>query len=129
MELFDFINDVSHEKKNIFREISENEEKKYPSYLINRYFSFFPDTLFYANEMNKCQYVSGRENHHFYLYALRKKKRFTKWLKTEKIEEENLIMEAYSCSRQKAKEYLKILTPKQIENIKNMYHHLNTNKT
>ena len=129
MELFDFINDASHEKKNIYKELSEQEEKKYPTYLVNKYFSFFSDTIFYANEVNKCQHLTGKDVHYFYLNSLRKKKRFTKWLKTEKIDDETLIMKVYSCSRQKAKEYLKILTKDQINTIKDTYHHLNTDKT
>ena len=129
MELFDFINDVSHEKKNIYKELSEREEKKYPTYLVNKYFSFFSDTIFYANEVNKCQYLTGKDIHYFYLNTLRKKKRFTKWLKTEKIEDEELVMQVYSCSRQKAKEYLKILSKEQIQSIRDTYHHLNTNKS
>lgn len=52
MELFDYINDASYDKKDVLRDVPDREEKRYPAYLVNRYFSFLPDTLFFANEMN-----------------------------------------------------------------------------
>jgi len=129
MELFDYINDASHGKQDVFKDMPEREEKKYPAYLINRYFSFMPDTLFYANELNARAYLDNKLKHHFYLHGLRKKKRFTKWFKSEEIPNLKLIQSIYECSETKAKEYLRILSDEQINVLKETYHHLITDKS
>jgi len=129
MQLFDYINDASHGKQDVFKDMPEREEKKYPAYLINRYFSFMPDTLFYANELNARAYLDNKLKHHFYLHGLRKKKRFTKWFKSEEIPNLKLIQSIYECSETKAKEYLRILSDEQINVLKETYHHLITDKS
>ena len=129
MELFDYINDASHEKKDVFKDLAEREEKKYPAYLINRYFSFLPDTVFFANEMNFRSHVDNKLKHHFYLHGLRKKKRFTKWFKSQEIPDLEFIKQVYECSDRKAKEYLILLSPEQIQTLKETYHHLIITKT
>lgn len=129
MELFDYINDASYGKTDVFKDLPDREEKKYPAYLINRYFSFMPDTIFFANEMNQHTHLDNKLKHHFYLYGLRKKKRFTKWIKSEEIENLHFIKLVYECSETKAKEYLKILSYEQIATLKEEYHHLTDAKT
>ena len=129
MELFDYINDASYDKKDVLRDVPDREEKRYPAYLVNRYFSILPDTLFFANEMNMRSHVYNKLKHHFYLHGLRKKKRFTKWVKTDKNDNLEFIKQVYECSEQKAKEYLRILSEKDIETLKETYHHLITHKS
>jgi hypothetical protein len=125
MELFDFINDLNYGKKDVFLELSEKEEKKYPSYTINRYFSFMPDTVFFANEMNLRSGLDNKLKHHFYLFGLRKKKRFTKWLKDEKDSDLEYIKLAYNCSERTAREYKQVLTNSDIDQIRGVYKDLN----
>lgn len=125
MELFDYINDINYEKKDVFSEINEKEEKRYPGFAINRYFSFMPDTIFYANEVNLRFGMDNKLKHHFYLYGLRKKKRFTKWLKEEESEHLTLVKTAYNCSERTAKEYMRLLTESQLNELKDIYRHLN----
>jgi hypothetical protein len=129
MELFDYINDASFIKKDVFKDMPEREEKKYPAYLINKYFSFLPDTLFFANELNLRSHIDNKLKHHFYQHSLRKKKRFTKWLKPEEFKELEFIQQVYECSAVKAREYLRLLTPEQIISLKDTYHHLITVKS
>lgn len=54
----------------------------------------------------------------FLLHSLRKKKRFSPWLRQEKIDNIELIKQYYGYSNEKAQQALKILTPDQIEYIK-----------
>lgn len=129
MELFDYINDASYDKKDAFNNLPEREEKRYPAYLINRYFSFLPDTIFFANEMNIRSHLDNKLKHHFYLHGLRKKKRFTKWFKNEEIPDLEFIKQVYACSDRKAKEYLTLLSSDQIQHLKETHHHLITKKT
>ena len=128
MELFDYIGDVGYEKRDVFKTMQQWEEKKYPGYLINKYFSFLPDTIFFANEMNFRSHLDNKMKHHFYLHGLRKKKRFTKWIKPEDVENLEFIKQVYDCSNRKAKEYLSILTPTQIESLKETFRHIITLK-
>lgn len=124
MDLFDYINDASYDKKDVFRDLPEREEKKYPAFLINRYFSFLPDGIFLANEMNQNAHIDNKLKHQFYLHSLRKRKRFTKWVKPEEYPDLDFIKQVYSCSTVKAKEYITILSVSQIEQLKESHHHL-----
>ena len=82
----------------------------YNAYLTNKFFSYHPDTLFFANEMNKAYKLTNEEQYLFYLYAITyKKKRFSKFHKAEKINNEiTALMEKYSINKEVAKQYLKI---------------------
>jgi hypothetical protein len=51
MSPFDFLNSINDTKKDLFDD--PQAEKDYNSYLINRGLSYFPDTVLYANEMNR----------------------------------------------------------------------------
>ena len=50
--------------------------------------------------------------------SMRKRKRFSKWLKKESIEDLELIKEYYDYSDTKAKEALEILTPDDLDDIR-----------
>lgn len=92
-------------------------EKDYTGYVANIYFSFFPDTIFFANEINKY-HLEAKRNHDFYYYSLSKGKRYSKWIKAEKSNELDIISEAYHVSRKKAKEILRLLDDDDMETIR-----------
>jgi hypothetical protein len=50
--------------------------------------------------------------------TINKRKRFAKWEKPLDDADVELIMEYYSVSRQRAEEYKKLLTPDQLDTIK-----------
>ena len=52
MTPFDYLNAINLTKKNIFAE-DPLADKEYVPYIVNRGLSYFPDTVLYANEMNK----------------------------------------------------------------------------
>ena len=56
--------------------------------------------------------------YHFLLNIVRKKKRFAKWLKAEKLKDIEYVKEYYGYSNEKAKSALSILNKQQIETIK-----------
>jgi len=95
-----------------------DSESKYPPYIINRCYSGFIDTILLANEMNLNSHIDKKLQYDFYINIIRPKKRFSPWLKKEKLDSLEYIKEYYGYSDEKAKVALKILTDEQIEFIK-----------
>ena len=111
MNPFDFVKSITYTKKDIMNDLNESE---YESYLVNRALSYHQDCLLYANEMNRRFELSVRLQYHYLLNTIRKRKRFAKWIKPEKIDDLNIVMEYYQVSRAKAEEYLNILSENNI---------------
>ena len=65
MSPFDFVNAVSHNKKDLMEDTAV--EKLYQPYLVNKALSYFPDTVMYANEMNQHHLVDSKLQFHFFL--------------------------------------------------------------
>jgi hypothetical protein len=119
MNPFDYVKAINA-KKDLIRE-SESPalaEKGYDPFLTNRALSYHSDTLWYANEMNQVPNTDKLLQYDYLLHSVRKGKRFSKWFKPTKVEGEDLIMEYYKCNSNRAKEYAKILTIEQIEDIR-----------
>jgi len=118
MNLSEILSSINHNKENILRERDEREEKQYAPYVINRCLSYFPDTIFLVNSMNCIPNVDKRMHYEFLLTSVRKRKRFSKWLKKEQDIRLDWIKEYYNVSEKKAREYISFLTDEQIEDIK-----------
>lgn len=118
MNLSEILSSINHNKENILRDRDEREEKQYAPYVINRCLSYFPDTIFLVNSMNCIPNVDKRMHYEFLLTSIRKRKRFSKWLKKEQDIRLDWIKEYYNVSEKKAREYISFLTDEQIEDIK-----------
>jgi hypothetical protein len=117
---FDYINDISENKKNIVAN-SENPElaaNLYQPYLTNMAFSYYQDTVYMANLMNQNSHINNNMQYDFLFSIIRKRKRFSKWHKTKKDENAEVIMEYYACSFRRAQEYAAILSEEQMKIIK-----------
>ena len=117
MELKDWLNSINTNKNNLIDE-DIDLEKKYPSYIINRCLSGHIDAVMFANEMNKHPNLSKKLQYDFFLNSLRKRKRYSPWLRKEQIENLELVKQYYGYSNEKASQALKILTKEQINFIK-----------
>lgn len=93
-------------------------EKKYTPYIINRCYSGFIDTILLANELNMNTHLDKKMQYDFYINIIRPKKRFSPWLRKDKIESLECVKEYYGYSDEKARTALKILTKEQIAFIK-----------
>ena len=82
-ELKDWLNSINFNKQNLIEE-DPAEIKNYPPYIINRCLSGHLDCIMFANEMNKYSFLDKDMQYSFYLNTLRKKKRFSPWLRKEK---------------------------------------------
>lgn len=115
---FDWINSVQQTKEDLM--VDEYMEKSYNSYIVNRGLSFGADTVIYANEMNSRPHIDKRLQYDFLLNSIPAKKRFNKWIKTETVDNIDIIKEYYGYSDEKAKQALDVLTPEQISDIRNL---------
>ena len=116
---FDFMNAASFSKDDLIRnsDIPEHTEKMYSAYVVNRGFTNFEDTILHANEMNMRHGLFAGAQFDYYKAVLRKRKRFSKWPKSDKYINLDAIQEVYQCNRTVAKQYLKVLNKEQLETI------------
>jgi len=120
MTPFDFINDASFDKKNLMRG-TENDamaEKGYNPWLTNIAFSQHADSILAANLMNQYHFLDHRPQYEFFLNMLRPRKRFGKWPKRSEDDVLTLVCKTYQCSPSVGREYLKILTEEQLNEIR-----------
>ena len=117
MELKDWLNSINQTKQNL---IEENPDvvKEYPPYIINRCLSAHIDCILFANEMNINHHADKDLQYSFYLNSLRKRKRFSPWLRKDKVGDLECVKSYYGYSNEKASQVLKILTKEQINYIK-----------
>ena len=116
-ELKDWLNSINFNKTNLIEE-DPSTIKDYAPYIINRCLSGNIDSILFANEMNKYSFLDKDMQYSFYLNTLRKKKRFSPWLRKDKVTDLEIIKQYYGYSNEKASNALKILTPEQISYIK-----------
>jgi hypothetical protein len=117
-ELKDYLNAINHKKEDLMADDDGLWEKKYPTYIVNKALSSFPECLLYANEMNKMHHLDKKLQFQFFLNSIRPKKRFSKWLRSSKIKNLEYVKEYYGYSNEKAKQALEILNDDQLEEIK-----------
>jgi len=118
MKLGDFLTAINYSKESLFDTEDELVEKEYVPFIINRCLSYFPDTILHANEMNKLSHLEKRLQFDYLQNSIRKRKRYSKWLKNEESKDLELIKKNFGYSNQKAKDALSILSKKDIESIK-----------
>ena len=116
-ELKDWLNSINFNKKNLIEE-DPSTIKDYAPYIINRCLSGNIDSILFANEMNKYSFLDKDMQYSFYLNTLRKKKRFSPWLRKEKVDDLECVKQYYGYSNEKAYQALKILDKKQLNFIK-----------
>ena len=117
MELKDWLNSINFNKQNLIEE-DPSTIKDYAPYIVNRCLSGHLDCIMFANEMNKYSFLDKDMQYSFYLNTLRKKKRFSPWLRKEKVDDLECVKQYYGYSNEKASQALKILDKKQLNFIK-----------
>jgi hypothetical protein len=116
-ELKDWLNSINFNKHNLIDE-DPSVIKDYPPYIVNRCLSGHLDCIMFANEMNKYSFLEKDMQYTFYLNTLRKKKRFSPWLRKEKVTDLQSVKQYYGYSNEKASQALKILSKQQLDYIK-----------
>ena len=116
-ELKEWLNSININKNNLIDEDSDLE-KQYPAYIINRCMSGHIDAILLANEMNKRPNLPKKLQYDFFLNSIRKRKRYSPWLRKEEIENLDFVKRYYGYSNEKAKQVLNILTREQLSFIR-----------
>ena len=120
MDLKDWLNSINFSKQNLIEE-DPDAIRSYPPYIINRCLSGAVDSILFANEMNINSHLDNDMQYAFLLNTLRKRKRFSPWLKKEQVEDLDLVKKHYGYSNEKARVALTLLTKTQLEYIRNKH--------
>ena len=113
MELSEWLNSINQTKKNLIDE-DPDTVKEYAPYIINKCMSGQIDTILYANEMNMTHFLDKKLQYDFYLNSLRKRKRYSPWLRKDKVKDLDVVKSYYGYSNEKATQALRILSSEQI---------------
>ena len=113
MELKDWLNSINFTKEDLSEDIGS-----YPPFIVNRCLSGHIDCILFVNEMNMNAHLPKDMQYSFYLNSLRKRKRFSPWLRKDKVKDLECVKQYYGYSNDKASQALKILNKEQLDFIK-----------
>ena len=116
-ELKDWLNSINFNKDDL-TEDDENIIKSYPPFIINKCLSGHLDSVLFANEMNRYHFLDKDMQYKFYLNILRKRKRFSPWIRKDKDSDLDIVKQYYGYSNEKARQVLRILSTEQINYMK-----------
>ena len=123
MTIFDWVNNILVSKKH-WNEFTEDEQKKFSPFIINRWLSMDKDFIEIVNYFQK--YAIGtlepREVYKWYCDVLPKGKRFNKYIKGKRDKKYDkdlidILTKHFECSKLNIKEYLEFLTKDDLKNI------------
>ena len=117
-ELKDYLNSINFNKKNLMNSDDKEWVKKYPAFIVNKILSGFSDTIMLVNEVNRNHFLDKDMQYWFLLNSIRSKKRFSPFLRANKLKDIEVVKEFYGYSNEKAKSALDILTKDQLKLIK-----------
>ena len=122
MTPFDFLKLV-HDKKIKWESLTEDEQKTYNKFIINRALGFNNNILDVVNRIQHYD-VSPKESFKYYQSMTGDKFRFNKWIKGSKDKSYNSellfkIAGYLECSKKQASEYLDILSKKETKSLLN----------
>ena len=116
--LKDYLNSINLTKKNLLEDDDPGWEKNYPPFVVNKCMSQHMDTILMANEMNQYPGLDKKLQYDFFINIVRPRKRFSPWGKKQKVKDLDLVKKYYGYSSDKATQALEILTPTQLNYIK-----------
>ena len=117
-ELKDYLNAINFTKNDLMKSEDKLWVKKYPAFIVNKMLSAFSDTIMLVNEMNRNHFLDKDMQFQFLINSIRSKKRFSPFLRANKLKDIECVKEYYGYSNDKAKSALDILTKDQLKLIK-----------
>ena len=127
MTIFDWVNNILVHKKH-WDDFTEDEQKKFSPFIINRWLSMDMDFIEVVNIFQK--YAIGtlepREVYKWYCEVLPRGKRFNKYIKGKsykKYDKEliDIISSHFECSKLQTKDYLELINKEELKEILEMY--------
>lgn len=115
-QLFDYVKSINSKEEHLFDE-APDAVSGYVSYHVLTAFSYFPDTVLFANELNVYADTSKQMQYDYLFYSISPRKRYAKWHKADKTALQDAIKKCYKVNETKAKEIEKLLTDDQKEYI------------
>ena len=127
MTIFDWINQILV-KKTHWNEFTEDEQKKFSPFIINRWLSMDKDFLEIVNYFQKYSIgtLEPREVYKWYCDMLPKGKRFNKYIKGKKDKKYNtelidIMVMHFECSKSQVKDYLDLIVKDELIEILEKY--------
>ena len=117
-ELKDYLNAINFTKNDLMKSEDKLWVKKYPAFIVNKMLSAFSDTIMLVNEMNRNHFLDKDMQFQFLINSIRSRKRFSPFLRANKLKDIECVKEYYGYSNDKAKSALDILTKDEIKLIK-----------
>lgn len=111
---FDYLNAINYTKEDLLVDALPEDEKKYSPFMVNRGLSYFPDTVLFANEMNRYHNLDNKLQFDFLRTVVRKRKRFSKWNKKDSNSRVDVIKVVYGYSEEKAESVADLFTEETI---------------
>ena len=127
MTIIDWMNQLLIHKKD-WNDFTEDEQKKFSPFIINRWLSMDKEFIEIVNYFQK--YAIGtlepREVYKWYCDILPKGKRFNKYIKGKKSKKYNkelieIISKHFECNKICAQEYIELINKEELKNILEMY--------
>ena len=117
---WDYINAINYTKQDLMTGTENDElaEKGYVPYMTNKSLSYFPDTIMYAQEMNRNHHIDNKLQFHYLINSVRPKKRFSKWAKRQEDNDLEAVKLYYGYNNAKGEAALSLLSSDQINIIK-----------
>ena len=127
MTIFDWINQILV-KKTHWNEFTEDEQKKFSPFIINRWLSMDKDFLEIVNFFQKYSIgtLEPREVYKWYCDMLPRGKRFNKYIKGKKDKKYNtelidIMVTHFECSKLQVKDYLDLIAKDELMEILEKY--------
>ncbi len=115
--IFKIIDSINFDKD--FDMISDFNDSDYVPFMINKAMSMGIDTHLSAQEMNIHPFLDKTLQYKYYLYVVRKKKRFVPWAKKlQTSDKAKIIAEYYDISLRKAKEYESLISSQDLHDMR-----------
>ncbi len=127
MTIFNWINEILVSKKH-WDDFTEDEQKKFSPFIINRWLSMDKDFLEIVNYFQKYSIgtLEPREVYKWYCDILPKGKRFNKYIKGKKDKKYNtelidIMVTHFECSKSQVKDYLDLIEKNELMEILEKY--------
>ncbi|MEI7674733.1 MAG: DNA polymerase clamp loader subunit A [bacterium] len=111
-ELKDILKSINQSKNTDL--IDEYNESDYPAWVVNRAFSLYPDTILQVNELNQRPGIPKIMQYKYLLHSVRKRNRYSPWLKSKLSPDVQTIKDYYGYSTVKAKEIFPLISKESL---------------
>jgi hypothetical protein len=127
MTIFDWINQILVQKKH-WNDFTEDDQKKFSPFIINRWLSMDVDFIEIVNYFQKYSIgqLKSKEVYKWYCDVLPKGKRFNKYIKGKKDKKYDkelvdVLIKHFECSKSEIKDYMELINSLELKQILEMY--------